>query len=411
MARSRRYRDEQDDFWPGFVDALSTLLMGVTFLLVVFVLGQFFMSRLLAGRTQQMDELQAQVQDMSSRLTLSSDEAAELRRNLRRLDTSLRSLTADRDSLQGKLQDSEASRATLSDRLAGILAQTAGLSRNLSDAKTLLEQQTQTKAQLEEALVEARKQITADKATVDLKVGQLAELQQQIAALRAARDKLQAEKGDVATTRNQALAQVALLNQQISDLGSQLARLGSALEIKQQEIDKQATSIEDLGKKLNLALADKVVELSQFRSDFFGRLRGILGGRQGVQVVGDRFVFQSEVLFDSGNATLSPQGEEKLAAFAQSLKSIIGEIPTDLPWILRVDGHTDKRPISTAEFPSNWELSTARAISVARFLIANGIPASRVAAAGFAEFKPLDTADTDEAYRRNRRIELQLTNF
>ena len=411
MARSRRYRDEQDDFWPGFVDALSTLLMGVTFLLVVFVLGQFFMSRLLAGRTQQMDELQAQVQDMSSQLKLSSDEAAELRRNLRRLDTSLRSLTADRDSLQGKLQDSEASRATLSDRLAGILAQTAGLSRNLSDAKTLLEQQTQTKAQLEEALVEARRQITADKATVDLKVGQLAELQQQIAALRAARDKLQAEKGNVATTRDQALAQVALLNQQISDLGSQLARLGSALEIKQQEIDKQATSIEDLGKKLNLALADKVVELSQFRSDFFGRLRGILGGRQGVQVVGDRFVFQSEVLFDSGNATLSPQGEEKLAAFAQSLKSIIGEIPADLPWILRVDGHTDKRPISTAEFPSNWELSTARAISVARFLIANGIPASRVAAAGFAEFKPLDTADTDEAYRRNRRIELQLTNF
>jgi chemotaxis protein MotB len=390
---------------------LSTLLMGITFLLVVFVLGQFFMSRLLAGRTEQMDRLQVQVQDMASQLALSEDEAAELRRNLRRLDTDLQSLTTERDDLQAQLQTSEESRTTLSDRLASVLAQTATLTRNLEDSQGSLEQQARTRAELEQALADARKQISADRATVELQVGQLADLQQQIAALQAVRDRLQTEKGDVATSRDEALAQVAMLNQQISELGSQLALLGQALEVKQSEIDRQAGAIEDLGRKLNLALADKVLELSQYRSDFFGRLRQILGDRQGVQIVGDRFVFQSEVLFDSGSATLKPAGEEQLATFARTLQGIIDEIPEDLPWILRVDGHTDKRPINTPAFPSNWELSTARAINVARFLVANGLPAGRVAAAGFAEFRPLDPADTEEAYSRNRRIELQLTNF
>ncbi|HWL69832.1 MAG TPA: peptidoglycan -binding protein [Geminicoccus sp.] len=411
MARSRRERGEPDDIWPGFVDALSTLLMGITFLLVVFVLGQFFMSRLLAGRTEQMDRLQTQVQDMASRLQLSEDEAAELRRNLRRLDGTLQNLTAERDELQGRLRTSEETASSLNDRLASVLAQTATLTRNLEDSQATLEQQVRTRAELEQALAEARRQVTVDRQTVEAQVGQLAELQQQIAALQAQRDQLQAEKGEVSTSRDEALAQVALLNRQINELGTQLAQLGEALEVKQQEIDRQASSIEDLGRKLNLALADKVVELSQYRSDFFGRLRGILGERPGVQVVGDRFVFQSEVLFDSGSATLKPAGEERLAEFARTLQGLIAEIPDDLPWILRVDGHTDKRPISTPAFPSNWELSTARAINVARFLVENGLPPGRVAAAGFAEFRPLDPADTEEAYQRNRRIELQLTNF
>ncbi|WP_235031347.1 peptidoglycan -binding protein [Geminicoccus flavidas] len=411
MARSRRERGDQDDIWPGFVDALSTLLMGITFLLVVFVLGQFFMSRLLAGRTEQMDRLQTQVQDMASRLQLSEDEAAELRRNLRRLDGTIQNLTSERDELQDRLRTSEETASSLNDRLASVLAQTATLTRNLEDSQASLEQQVRTRAELEQALAEARRQVTVDRQTMEAQLGQLAELQQQIAALQAQRDQLQAEKGEVSTSRDEALAQVALLNRQINELGTQLAQLGEALEVKQQEIDRQASSIEDLGRKLNLALADKVVELSQYRSDFFGRLRGILGERPGVQIVGDRFVFQSEVLFDSGSATLKPAGEERLAEFARTLQGLIAEIPDDLPWILRVDGHTDKRPISTPAFPSNWELSTARAINVARFLVQNGLPPERVAAAGFAEFRPLDPADTEEAYQRNRRIELQLTNF
>ena len=160
---------------------------------------------------------------------------------------------------------------------------------------------------------------------------------------------------------------------------------------------------------MNEALADKVEELSQFRSDFFGKLRGVLGSRSDVQVVGDRFVFQSEVLFASGEAEIGAGGRQQLATLATTLIDIARTIPADLPWVLQVDGHTDKRPISTGRFPSNWELSTARAISVARFLIDQGIPAERVAARGFAEFQPVDTADTEQAYRTNRRIEIKIT--
>lgn len=410
MARSRDRR-EDDDIWPGFVDALSTLLMGVTFLLVVFVLGQFFMSRLLAGRTQQMDVLQNQVADLTSRLGLSQSQSDELRRNLRQLDSDLSNLSRERDDLQRNLQTSEEGRLSLEDRLTGLLAQSGLLQRNLEDARTAGEQATRTQAELQAALDEARATVKADRATVELQVGQLAELKRQVAALEQQKAALEQEKSGALTSQQEALAQVQLLNQQIAALGTQLAQLGQALELKQAEIDKQGTTIEDLGHRLNIALADKVVELSQFRSDFFGRLRGILGERTDVRVVGDRFVFQSEVLFDSGRAQLSPQGEEQLAKFAQTLRQLIDQIPADLPWILRVDGHTDARPISTPEFPSNWELSTARAISVARFLIQQGIPADRVAAAGFAEFRPIDASQTEEGYRRNRRIELQLTNF
>ena len=410
MARSRDRR-EDDDIWPGFVDALSTLLMGVTFLLVVFVLGQFFMSRLLAGRTQEMDVLQNQVADLTSRLGLSQSQSDELRRNLRQLDSDLSNLSRERDDLQRNLQTSEEGRLSLEDRLSGLLAQSSLLQRNLEDARTTGEQAARTQAELQAALDAARASVKADRATVELQVGQLAELKRQVAALEQQKAALEQEKSGAMTSQQEALAQVQLLNQQIAALGTQLAQLGQALELKQTEIDQQNSTIESLGHRLNVALADKVVELSQFRSDFFGRLRGILGERTDVRVVGDRFVFQSEVLFDSGRAQLSPQGEEQLAKFAQTLRQLIDQIPADLPWILRVDGHTDARPISTPEFPSNWELSTARAISVARFLIQQGIPADRVAAAGFAEFRPIDAAQTEEGYRRNRRIELQLTNF
>ena len=158
-----------------------------------------------------------------------------------------------------------------------------------------------------------------------------------------------------------------------------------------------------------MALASKVEELSQYRSEFFGELRKALGDREDVRIVGDRFVFQSEVLFGSGSDVIAPGGRDELAKLADALKEIIGRIPAELPWVLQVDGHTDRVPISTPRFPSNWELSTARAIAVAQFLVAQGIPPDRVAARGFAEFQPLDPGDSPEAYSRNRRIEIKLT--
>ncbi len=167
--------------------------------------------------------------------------------------------------------------------------------------------------------------------------------------------------------------------------------------------------IADLGKRLNAALASKVQELASYRSEFFGRLREILGDRPDIRIVGDRFVFQSEVLFTPGNADLGPDARHELDLLAGALRAIAPKIPAEIPWVLRVDGHTDKRPISTAQFPSNWELSTARATAVVKYLIEQGLSADHLAAAGFGEFQPIDAGSSDEAYRKNRRIEFKLT--
>ena len=205
------------------------------------------------------------------------------------------------------------------------------------------------------------------------------------------------------------MRQVRQLTAQIATLSRQLAALDQALDLKQTEIDAQSSAISELGQRLNIALASKVEELSQYRSEFFGELRRALGDREDVRIVGDRFVFQSEVLFSSGSADIEPRGRDELAKLAGVLKEIIGKIPSSLPWVLQVDGHTDRVPISTPRFPSNWELSTARAIAVAQVLISQGIPPDRVAARGFAEFQPLDPGESPDAYRRNRRIEIKLT--
>ena len=212
------------------------------------------------------------------------------------------------------------------------------------------------------------------------------------------------------TLSREALNQVDILNRQINALRVQLAALEQALDLEEQRVEEQEVTIADLGSKLNLALAGKVEELSRFRSEFFGRLRELLGDRPDVRIVGDRFVFQSEVLFPSASADIGANGREELRKLAQSLREIAAEMPSDVPWVLQIDGHTDRRPIRTPEFPSNWELSTARAINVGKFLVEEGIPPERIAVAGFGEFQPIDDRDDEIAYRRNRRIEIKLTN-
>jgi chemotaxis protein MotB len=205
-----------------------------------------------------------------------------------------------------------------------------------------------------------------------------------------------------------ALAQVEVLNLQISALRRQLAALEDALDASEKRDKESQGKIADLGQRLNVALAQRVQELSRYRSEFFGRLRAILGNRLDIRIVGDRFVFQSEVFFDTGQALLLPEGRAELDKLASALIDLDKKIPGEIAWVLRVDGHTDIRPIAGL-FKSNWELSSARAISVVQYLVSLGVPPQRLVAAGFAEFQPLDTAATEEAYKRNRRIELKLT--
>ena len=236
--------------------------------------------------------------------------------------------------------------------------------------------------------------------------------------------KVRAQKGDSASITisglqttldkekaisSEALAKVELLNQQIAAMRRQLQTLNALLSDAETKNKASEAQIADLGRRLNSALAQRVQELTRYRSEFFGRLRQILSQRSDILVVGDRFVFQAEVLFEKGKADLNPEGQAEMQKLADALKQLEREIPPDIAWVLRVDGHTDADPILSTQFKSNWELSAARAIAVVNFLIAQGVSPQHLVAAGFGEFQPIDPGSTEEAKSRNRRIELKLT--
>jgi chemotaxis protein MotB len=335
LARSRR----GIDYWPGFVDALSTLVLGIIFLLTVFVVVQFFLSQDVASKDTALTRLNAQIAQLTDLLSLEKTGKVDLEEQLARLSASLSAAENERD----RLRDTA-----------------AGAGQGAATAQQQLNQTT--------SALDAERKISA-----------------------------------------RAVAQIDLLNQQITALRRQLSALEDALQVSEQKGKDQQTQISKLGERLNVALAQRVQELTRYRSDFFGRLREILGNRADIRVVGDRFVFQSEVLFDSGQAVLNPEGRAELDQLANALLELERQIPPEIAWVLRVDGHTDVRPIASAQFPSNWALSSARAISVVQYLISKGVSPQHLVAAGFGEFQPLDTANTEEAFRRNRRIELKLT--
>ncbi|MGC2776717.1 MAG: peptidoglycan -binding protein [Bradyrhizobium sp.] len=338
LARSRR-GDAGLNYWPGFVDALSTLVLSIVFLLTVFLVVQFFLSQEVTGKDKALEQLNAKIAQLNEMLSLEKLGKLTLDDQIGQLRAGLASAESERDRVKG-----------LYDGLANAGSNAAGRANELNRA------------------LDSEKQVTS-----------------------------------------RALAQIEVLNQQISALRRQLAALEDALDASEKRDKESQSRIADLGSRLNVALAQRVQELTRYRSEFFGRLRAILGNRPDIRVVGDRFVFQSEVFFDTGQATLLPEGQQELNSVATALVDLDKQIPAEISWVLRVDGHTDVRPINSPVFKSNWELSSARAISVVQYLISLGVPAQRLVAAGFAEFQPLDAANTDEAFRRNRRIELKLT--
>lgn len=310
-ASGRRHKGVTLDVWPGFVDALATLLIVMIFALMIFVVSQIYLSDALQGSQRGAESLQAKLQELAKLLQIEQQKSADL---------------------------------------------------NVSFASA----------------------------------------SQQLADLQALKVQMEADLTGRTTT---AEANLALIKQQIEALNEQLQKLNSALNTSDAEKAQQKLTIEDLDNKLKAALAKKVEDLEKYRSEFFGKLKELLANRSDVHIVGDRFVFQSEVLFPSASATLENAGETKLKQLAETLKEISAKMPKDLKWVLRVDGHTDNKPIHTNKFDSNWELSSARAISVVKFLKKEGIPAEHLAAAGFGEFHPIEKPG-DSA--RNRRIELKL---
>ena len=373
MARLARRRPL--DFWPGFVDALASLLMVMVFVILVFVIGQFVLADAVSGRDRALAQLNAELAALAQ--TLSLEKSAR-----ERADVMVGELSAS-------LTASEREREALSNEL-------------LASRDELHAAQDEAKTQREEAA-----RLSADIAALQkLK----AELEAEAARLAGALDTSERGLKEQQEMSAAAIAQVELLNRQLAAVREQIEQLNNALASAEAAARDKDLKLEELGRELNLALAARVKELARYRSEFFGRLQAVLGDRKDVQIVGDRFVFSSEVLFPSASDEVSPDGFIQLTRLAETLKTLSAEMPKDLPWVLQVDGHTDRRPISTARFPSNWELSTARALAIVKFLRSQGVPPERLAATGYGEFHPLDTANTEAAHGRNRRIELKLTS-
>jgi chemotaxis protein MotB len=340
MAIARARRDSGINYWPGFVDALSTLVLGIIFLLTVFVVVQFYLTQEVSGKDTLLTRLNAQIAQLTDLLSLEKTDKLSVEEQLAQLRSNIATTENERDRYKSMYDNVGSGAASAQGRVTELTSQ------------------------------------------------------------------LDAEKRLAART----LAQVEVLSQQIAALRRQLAALEDALDVSEKKDRESQTRITDLGQRLNLALAQRVQELSRYRSDFFGRLRTILGNRPDIRIVGDRFVFQSEVFFDSGQAQLNkPEGRAELDQLAAALVELEKRIPGEIAWVLRVDGHTDIRPIVSAAYKSNWELSAARAISVVQHLISKGVSPQRLVAAGFGEFQPIDPETNDAAFGRNRRIELKLT--
>jgi chemotaxis protein MotB len=335
LARTRRQRGV--DYWPGFVDALSTLILAIIFMISIFAIVQFFLSQEVTGKDTALSRLSARINQLTELLSLEQTNKNSLEDQIAQLRASLATSDSERDRFK-----------SLYDNLSGGSAAAQGRVNELTGQ------------------LDAEKQVTL-----------------------------------------RALAQIEVLSQQIAALRRQLGALESALEVAERRDRDSQSRISDLGQRLNVALAQRVQELSRYRSDFFGRLRAILGNRPDIRVVGDRFVLQSEVFFDSGQSVLKLEGRAELDKIAAALTELNRQIPQEIAWVLRVDGHTDVRPLPPPR--TNWDLSAARAIAVVQYLIARGIPPQRLVAAGFGEFQPIDPDRTEEAFSRNRRIELKLT--
>ena len=350
LARRRRSLD----IWPGFVDALSSLILVMVFVLLLFAIGQFVLSQTIAGKNEALAQLNAQIAQLSKTLSLAEGANKDLKAKADELSASLGATAGERDAA------------------------------NAAAAK-----------------------LTADIAALaELK----AQLEQEVASLSGQLDTSKKDLVAATDLNAKSAAQVELLNRQLAAVRDQLSKLSAALDLANANVKDKDAKIADLGAQLNLALANKVNQLEKYRSEFFGKLREVLGARGDIRVIGDRFVVPTDILFDTGSADLNPSAQSSLDKLAQTLNEVSAEIPSNLDWVVRIDGHTDKRAIHTDQFPSNWELSTARAVAIVKYLVVQGIPAHRLSANGFGQFQPLDGGDTEAAYAKNRRIEIQLTN-
>ena len=416
LARLGGARRPDSYTWPGFVDALATLLMVIMFVLLVFVLIQVNLAYRVAGQDATMNDMRAQIVSLGELLNLERKANDDLAAELARISSNLSDATRERDALEAQLADTSTTLEQREAEIARLSALQADTQSALVTAQASLSDRIAALESAEAALADTRARIASLEMT----------LEERVAALEASEAGRQQAESDLAdaTSRNTlslaritdleaenvaSKAEVARMTNALTALRLRIEELTTLLAEREAEAARDKIAIASLGKSLNNALASRVQELRRFRSEFFGRLRDILRDRDDVRIVGDRFVFQSEVLFGQGQADIAAAGEQQLAKLAVALTQIAAEIPEDIDWVLQVEGHTDDIPVRAGRFADNWDLSTERALSVVRFLASQGLPPNRLAAAGYGEYQPLDSASTDYARRRNRRIEMKLT--
>lgn len=337
MIGSKRRSRSTINVWPGYVDALSALLMLIIFMLMIYVVSQLYLSQVLSDRDSELARLNSRLQEISGLLGLEQEQTQALEEAMSALQADYGEALEENAELSAELKEERDSR---------------------------LEEQFNAEARLDQE-------------------SQLTDSQRAI---------------------------ILQLSRQITALQEQLSRITAALRLQEDVTAEKEAELAEVGKRLNTLLAERVNELERYQSEFFGRLREILQDNENIRVVGDRFLLPSELLFASGSASLGESGQQELDKLARVLLDVVSAIPDDIDWILRIDGHTDRIPINTADFPSNWELSTARAVSVVRYLASRGVPEKRMAATGFGEFFPVADGNTAEALQQNRRIEMKLTD-
>lgn len=402
LGSSRRNRSSVN-IWPGFVDALATVLLAFVFVLLLFVVAQLYLSTQLSDRNEALASLEAELAEMADVLSMERRQSAQLEEQISSLYTDLHATLAQRDEARDELaltrEELAAARETINvseQELRASLVEIATLQRDIAELRARRDALAGELSDTEGQLQMAREGIDAREMRIENLVAQVQERQRAL-------DNEQQLSAD-------AQARVEALRRQLRALRDQISALADALDVEEQTVAAQQAQIDTLVERLNVALAEEVQELSDYRSEFFGRLREVLGDIDAIEIVGDRFRFQSELFFETASADVGPGGEARLEQVASILRRIGERIPAEIDWVLQVEGHTDKRAIRTPEFPSNWELSTARAQSIVYFLIDQGIAPSRLAAVGYGEYQPVASGDDPDALAQNRRIELRLSN-
>lgn len=423
LGSSRRNRASVN-IWPGFVDALATVLLAFVFMLLLFVVAQLFMSTQLTDRNRALEALQAELSEMADALALSRGQQEQLEDEVSNLYAELHATLSQRDQAQADLALSEEALAAAreeiavgEDALTARLIEIASLQQDIAalrEVRETLEAEIAERTrelgaerdrsmELAAELADAEERTVLAQREIEAKDMRIRDLVMEVA------DRQEALNSEQRLSAS-AEARVEALRRQLRALRTQISALAETLRIEEETVAEQQAEIDTLVERLNIALAEEVQELTSYRSEFFGRLREVLGDIEEIEIIGDRFRFQSELFFETASAELGAEGEVRLGQVASVLQRVAERIPDEIEWVLQVEGHTDRRPINTPEFPSNWELSSARAQSIVYFLIEQGIPAERLSAVGYGEFQPVADGDDAESFARNRRIELRLTS-